>query len=304
MIVGIDEVGRGAWAGPLCVGAVALGETNIEGLTDSKKLSKKKREQLTYELKRSDARLGVGWVSAKLIDKIGMSKSLKLASEIALRLVDGDDVEQIIIDGTIRLIDDSRVTTLKQADLLVPSVSAASIIAKVARDDYMVRVDQVFSGYGFERHVGYGTSIHTEALLDFGPSPIHRMTFAPMKETFSVPPSATKITTGQQAENAATNYLKSIGFEIVERNWKTKWCEIDIVAKNKRQLYFVEVKYRVRSNQGDGLAAITVIKQRQMRFAADFWLHVHKREDFDSAQLSALALTGPEFTVINWLEKI
>ena len=176
MIVGIDEVGRGAWAGPLVVGAVLLGGASIEGLTDSKKLTKKQRLALDIEIRQKAVAIGIGWVSAKDIDQIGLSMALKLASRRALAHIH-HDYQEIIIDGTIALIDDPRVTLMKKADLLVPSVSAASIVAKVARDNYMRHLDGVFPGYKFTGHVGYGTAAHRQAIAKLGVTPLHRLSF-------------------------------------------------------------------------------------------------------------------------------
>ena len=305
MIIGIDEVGRGAWAGPLLVGAVALGDAEIVGLTDSKKLTKKRREVLAHELKNSSARVGLGWVSAREIDRIGMSEALKLASRRALKRIDGDDIEQIIIDGTIRLIDDPRVTTLKQADLIVPAVSAASIMAKVARDAYMTQMDIALPGYSFARHVGYGTATHQTALIDIGPSPIHRMSFAPLKTLSAIDDALPGVlTAGQVAETFAAEYLVSEGFDIVERNWKTKWCEIDIVAIKNGAVHFVEVKYRRNDKAGDGLEAITKKKQQQMTFAARMWLHTHQQFPYRDVQLAAMSLTGEPIRLVSWLPQL
>ena len=140
MILGIDEVGRGPWAGPLVVGAVVLGGATIEGLTDSKKLSKKRRDVLDIEIREKAAGFGLGWVPADEIDRIGLSQALKLATRIAVEQIKVP-YNEIIIDGTVNFLAETGkgkyVTTMKKADLLVPSVSAASIIAKVARDNYM-----------------------------------------------------------------------------------------------------------------------------------------------------------------------
>src|SRR5688500_2825470 len=129
MIVGIDEVGRGAWAGPLVVGAVLLGGEPIDGLTDSKKLTKKRREQLDLEIRQKAKAVGLGWVSAGHVDHLGLSSALKLRAKRALAQVRAD-YNEIIIDGTIAFVDDVRVTTMAKADLLIPCVSAASIVAK------------------------------------------------------------------------------------------------------------------------------------------------------------------------------
>jgi len=184
MIVGIDEVGRGAWAGPMVVGAVLLGDALIPRLTDSKKLTRKQREALDVEIRQKALGIGIGWVSAKQIDTIGLSAALKLASRRALAHI-RQEYGEIIIDGTIALIDDPRVTLMPKADLLVPSVSAASIVAKVARDNYMKHLDDVFPGYMFTSHVGYGTAIHRAAIEMHGVTPLHRLSFAPLK-TYNV----------------------------------------------------------------------------------------------------------------------
>jgi ribonuclease HII len=192
MVVGIDEVGRGAWAGPLVVGAVLLGDISIAGLTDSKLLSKKQRNQLDIEIRQKARAIGLGWVSAKQIDAVGLSEALKLASRRALTHIKQDYVS-IIIDGTIALIDDPRVTLIKKADLLVPAVSAASIIAKVARDNYMAHMDMVFPGYTFSSHVGYGTRVHQEAINRLGVTPLHRLSFAPLAKYTVTNPAITSI---------------------------------------------------------------------------------------------------------------
>lgn len=181
MIVGIDEVGRGAWAGPMAVGAVLLGDVTIDGLTDSKKLTKKQRERLDIEIRQKAVAIGIGWVSAKQIDTIGLSAALKLAARRALAHIH-HDYKEIIIDGTIALIEDPRVTLLAKADLLIPCVSAASIVAKVARDNYMRHADGVFPGYEFVGHVGYGTAAHRQIIEERGVTPLHRLSFAPLQK--------------------------------------------------------------------------------------------------------------------------
>lgn len=300
MIVGIDEVGRGAWAGPLCVGAVALGDVDIQGLTDSKKLTAKKREKLEVEIKQKAAGMGLGWVSAKVIDTIGLSEALKLASRRAVSQI-ACEYDQIIIDGTIRLIDDPRVVTMKRADLLVPSVSAASIVAKVARDEYMKILGQKFPGYGFEGHVGYGTTAHMAAIAGLGPTPVHRMSFSPLKEIEIIAPKVHVETAGEHAESEAVQYLCRQKFTIIDRNWKTKWCEIDIIAQRKGVVHFIEVKYRKKDTQGSGLAAITPKKLRQMKFAAELWL---TNKDIEQAVLSAVEVSGDEFVISEFIETL
>jgi ribonuclease HII len=185
MIVGIDEVGRGPWAGPLVIGAVVMGNAQIEGLTDSKKLSKQRREVLAVAIRAEVSSYGLGWVTANEIDQIGLSASLTLGTIRALEQI-GVPYHEIIIDGTVNFLDQTSkgkyVTTLKKADLLIGAVSAASIIAKVARDEYMQKMDRIYPNYGFASHVGYGTARHREAIDRYGITPLHRLSFAPLNK--------------------------------------------------------------------------------------------------------------------------
>ncbi|HET8690265.1 MAG TPA: ribonuclease HII, partial [Candidatus Saccharimonadales bacterium] len=248
MIIGIDEVGRGALAGPLAVGAVSLGEVQLEGLTDSKKLTPKKRLAFDRLIRQSSAQAALGWVSAADIDKLGISRSLRLAILRALKQLEVGPDDQIILDGTVNFLKDTeysgQVTTMKQADLLVPSVSAASVIAKVARDNYMKLVDPLFTGYGLSRHVGYGTAVHLSAIAERGPTPLHRMSFAPLGSRPAAARPPAEPSGGQRAETAAADYLSLNKFKVLDRNWKTRWCEIDIVARSGDKVWLVEVKYR------------------------------------------------------------
>ncbi|MCQ2571089.1 MAG: ribonuclease HII [Candidatus Saccharibacteria bacterium] len=292
-LLGIDEVGRGPWAGPLVVGACILREP-IEGLTDSKKLSAKRREVLAAEI-HEKAFCGLGWVSASELDKIGLSAALRKACREAVQQVQAAHAEfnGIIIDGTINFLSDTPlgkfVTVKPKADLLVPEVSAASIIAKVARDNYMIELAERFPGYSFEKHVGYGTAAHKKALLELGPCEEHRFSFRPVAEIAETAPQkavASHIISGREGEEAAASYLIGQGFEIIERNWKTKWCEIDIVAQKDNSLYFVEVKTR---KDDSGIDAITAKKQEQMHFAAELYLQDHPDM---GAQLAAISVNG------------
>lgn len=303
MIVGIDEVGRGAWAGPLVVGAVILDGAEITGLTDSKKLTKKQREELDLVIRQTARGIGLGWVSAKQIDQIGLGPALKLAATRAVAHLGRYDYKEIIIDGTIKLVNDSRVTLMKKADLLVPSVSAASVIAKVARDNYMKHVDQLFPGYGFKRHVGYGTAAHQQAIKTIGPSPIHRYCYAPL--SVYAPPGRTKQTTksiGDAAETEVANYLQRQGHEIIARNWRTKYCEIDVVSQQGGTLYFTEVKYRKNDRQGGGIEAVTAKKQNQMAFAAELFAAKHRHIPAENLRLAVADVTGNVPAVKTFLE--
>lgn len=181
MTVGIDEVGRGCWAGPLVAGAVVLARP-IQGLRDSKKLSKTSRIILAEQIYTQAAGWGLGWVSAAEIDSYGLTWAVKTAMTRALAAVTAE-YDEIIVDGNINyLAEDARARCLIRADDLVPAVSAASIIAKVARDRYMAELGEQYAGYGFANHVGYGTAEHRAALKRLGVSDVHRASFRPIRE--------------------------------------------------------------------------------------------------------------------------
>lgn len=332
MILGIDEVGRGPWAGPLVVGAVILGGAEIDGLDDSKKLTKKRREALDVEIREKAAAWALGWVSAQELDDIGMSEALRLATRRAVEQIQAQCRQQnlafseVIIDGKVNFLRGTAlekfVATIPKADGLIPSVSAASIIAKVARDQFMAEQDAVYPGYGFASNAGYGVAKHRAAIERLGVTPLHRLSFAPLakyadnKAKPRTVPQKTVVQSGEpsvgypqkiirgprkpmttrqigdKGEQAAADWLTARGHEIVARNWRTRYCEIDIVSVKGEVLYFTEVKYRKNDDFGDGLAAITAKKQRQMRFAAELFLAGKPECSGMAAKLLAASVSG------------
>ncbi len=185
--VGIDEVGRGCWAGPVVAGAVILppdfAADRLIGwkLADSKLLSKQQREVSDARLRQIALSIGLGWIDAATIDRVGISTAVKWAMEQAVAQINAP-YDEIIIDGNINFLpSNSRARAVVKADASVPAVSAASIIAKVARDNYMSEMAVIWPGYGFERHVGYGTVLHHEQLKLQGVSQLHRRSFKPIQ---------------------------------------------------------------------------------------------------------------------------
>lgn len=305
MILGIDEVGRGSWAGPLVVGAVVLGGAEIDGLTDSKKLTKIQRQKMDIEIREKATGFGLGWVDAKTIDEIGLAKSLEIATKLAVEQVKAP-YHEIIIDGTVNFLATTNkgqyVTTLKKADLLIPSVSAASIIAKVARDKFMEEQEKLYPGYKFDRHVGYGTEAHRKAIDKLSVTPLHRLSFKPLRH-FAPKMQKTDTTKiiGDNAESVATKYLQKNGHKIISRNWKTKYCEVDIISKKNDVLYFSEVKYRKSFEQGGGLSVVNNRKLNQMKFAAKFYVTANNISDVDM-RLIVMSLSGNPPAVDDVLE--
>jgi ribonuclease HII len=178
--VGMDEVGRGCWAGPLVAGAVIM-HTPIPGLKDSKKLTKLQRDHLSRIILNEAAAFGLGWVWPAEIDAVGLTEAVRLAMHRALAEI-APEYDAIIIDGNLNFLKDNpKSIAVVKADDTVPAVSAASIIAKVARDNFMREIAVKYPEYGFDRHVGYGTGLHLQMLKLYGVSDIHRKSFRPVQ---------------------------------------------------------------------------------------------------------------------------
>ena len=177
IICGVDEAGRGPLAGPVVAAAVILPEhLEIPGLTDSKKLTDKKRRELFPVIQEQAIAWGIGIATEQEIDEINILQATFLAMQRAL--------DQLSVRPELALIDGNRekdfglpVKTVVKGDSLSMNIAAASILAKVTRDDMMVELAETYPQYGFEIHKGYGTKAHYAALTQHGPSPIHRMTF-------------------------------------------------------------------------------------------------------------------------------
>lgn len=178
LIIGVDEAGRGAWAGPLVAAAVALNK-DIPGINDSKTLTVKRRE-LFYKIILSNAQVGVGLVEPEDIDKYGLTWAQTAAMQRALDGLGQVSNVEIIVDGSIDYLNLPNSKAVVRADSFVPSVMAASIIAKVTRDKIMADYETEFPGYGFSAHKGYGTAVHMRALKDLGICQLHRKSYKPV----------------------------------------------------------------------------------------------------------------------------
>ena len=347
MILGIDEVGRGPYAGPLVIGACILPGAEIAErepekyawffqLTDSKKLTAAKRESLYDKIKQGALASATGWVTSTEIDEIGISESLRLACRRAVKQIQGAKVpfSEIIIDGTMNFLVgtplEKYVSTLKKGDLLVKEISAASIIAKVERDRYMIELSKKYPGYGFEKHVGYGTELHQRMMEELGLTPEHRKSFRPVQEIWlrtgtraenskitedgkinqpdpdpdqdSVLESRDNMTTseiGSHGEEVVTKYLEAEGHEILFRNFKTRQYEIDIISRKADGIYFTEVKYRKNSQYGEPLDFVDQKKHKQMEFAAKAFLHTHAKFSKLIPHLAVASVNG-DFVLDEW----
>ena len=190
LVAGVDEAGRGPWAGPVVAGAAILNPKTlpqdlIDGLDDSKKLKAEKREVLLRRLEDSDAVLGIGIASVVEIDQLNILQATMLAMRRAVAdlgvvpdyaLIDGNRVPDGLACGAEAVV---------KGDGRSLSIAAASIVAKVSRDRMMAELDRQYPGYGWAANAGYGTKAHQEGLLKFGVTPAHRKTFSPIRKMLS-----------------------------------------------------------------------------------------------------------------------
>lgn len=184
LIGGCDEVGRGTWAGPVFAAAVILDARRpIAGLRDSKKLSPERRSQLSQQIRTQALAWALGQASVEEIDRLNILQASLLAMRRAIMAlrpvpdlvwVDGNQLPQLDAPPALK--------AQIGGDDLIPAISAASIIAKVERDELMQSMEELYPGYGFAQHKGYGTAFHSAALAQLGPCAIHRQSFAPVRK--------------------------------------------------------------------------------------------------------------------------
>ncbi len=180
LVAGVDEAGRGPLAGPVVAAAVILDDLKpIAGLNDSKKLTEKRREKLYDEILAKALCCSIAEASVDEIDSLNILQATLLAMR---RAVDGLRLKpvKVLVDGNRLPVLDVRAEAIVQGDALVPAISAASILAKVHRDRMCAQLHVQYPQYGFDRHKGYGTAEHLQALSEHGPSPWHRTSFAPV----------------------------------------------------------------------------------------------------------------------------
>ena len=185
VIAGLDEVGRGPLAGPLLTAAVILPLdrplTWLTNLRDSKQLTARQREALAPQIEADAVGIGYGWVPAAEIDQVGLSRALRLAACRALEQLPMKP-DLVLADGRDRLHLPVPTEMIIKGDAAVPSIAAAAVLAKIARDRWMLDLHQQYPAYGFDRHKGYASPQHLRALRQHGPCPEHRRSFAPLRQ--------------------------------------------------------------------------------------------------------------------------
>ena len=249
IIAGVDEAGRGPLAGPVVAAAVILpGIHGIEGLRDSKKLSPKQREVLFGKIKNKASAIGIGQSSVKRIDEMNIRNATFTAMERALghltlkpnsALIDGETLPDQTIPNTGIIGGDDKVDSIK----------AASIVAKVFRDNLMIKYSKIFPEYGLDKHKGYGTTRHMEALKEYKATPIHRRSFKPVRDNF---PTLTWLDRKNRikwlGKKIAALYLMDMGIVIESLNeYLLPYGEIDIIGIENGDWIFSVVRSRVNS---------------------------------------------------------
>ena len=278
-LAGIDEAGRGPLAGPVAAAAVILPQNvDLPEVTDSKKISEKKRERLFDEIYKTALSIGVGVVHEEVIDK----KNILQATYQAMRHSLGQlsiSPEVILVDGNKADIKHYEQESIIDGDQKSLSIAAASIIAKVTRDRMMHQFDIVFPEYGFAKHKGYGTKQHMETIINRKASPIHRKSFNPVSQHL---PSFAYIKRnrliGKLGEQLVACKMIRSGYEILETNYNVeKVGEIDIISRDEGILVFTEVKTQTAGHSwGEPRVQINEKKSDRIMNAVQHYMDVNE----------------------------
>lgn len=274
LFCGVDEAGRGPLAGPVVAGAVILPlneDKMIEGLNDSKKLTPKKREELFGRIKDTALSVGVGVASVEEIENLNILNAtflamkravLKLTPKPSFCIVDGNRIPPLDIPARCVVKGDGKSA----------SIAAASIVAKVTRDEMMVKLDKTYPKYGFAGHKGYGTKLHYEMISKWGITPVHRKSFL---KNISEKHKIISNERGKFGEKLACGYLIKNNYRVIAHNYRCRTGEIDLIAANEKYITFVEVKLRDKNCGYSPKEAVTKSKQRRIINAAVEFLHEH-----------------------------
>jgi len=291
VIAGVDEVGRGCLAGPVVVASVsfsydqwAKSDSFLTGITDSKKLSAKKREEFFKVITNEAKAYSIQSLNARQVDELNILRASLLGAQYAveqLQIKLDHSLEFVLMDGPYPIPQ----ITVKQrpvisGDQISKSIAAASIIAKITRDRLMDQQAEEFPEYGFEKNKGYGTSQHLAALEKFGPTRIHRLSFLKKIENLQM---------GKLAEERAQDFLKAEGFSIVECNWRNRIGEIDVIGEKEKKLHFFEVRYRKSAEDID--FAFPSSKQEQVKKMVSLYVARIDQEKYQSIHASLIFVT-------------
>lgn len=274
ILCGVDEAGRGPLAGPVVAAAVILkpdAEIFLSEVNDSKKLSEKKREKLYDKIIENSLHYAVGIVDVDYIEKFNILQATFLAMKKA--------VEQLEAEPELVLVDGNKLPDLKvksefviKGDSKSATIAAASIVAKVTRDRMMIDFHKKYPNYGFDRHKGYGTKEHYSNIIEYGVTPIHRMSF--LKKIREKIPTVQSIN-GQLGEKITYEWLKRNNYSVIAKNYKSKYGEIDLIAIKNEYICFVEVKLRTAECGYSPKEAVNPAKQKKIIKTAISFLKKH-----------------------------
>lgn len=272
LVCGVDEAGRGPLAGPVYAAAVILpDEFDLPGLGDSKKLSEKRRETLFPEIQRQAVAFAVATASVEEIERLNIRNATRLTMRRAVEAL-AVKPDEVWIDGNMMIGSEYPEKAFVKGDSLYPCISAASVLAKVTRDQFMSEMHRQYPHYGFDAHKGYGTEAHALALEQYGPCPEHRTGFVKtlLGKRNAKPEPA--LSTGAAGEQRAQTFLREQGYDIVCANYRSRFGEIDIITENDAYIVFVEVKTRKNNRFSSAAEAVTIGKQRKIIKTAQWYL--------------------------------
>jgi ribonuclease HII len=268
---------------------------DVSGLNDSKRLTAKRRETLFDEIRAGAVCYGVASATVEEIEALNILEAALLAMRRAVERLDPPP-EKLLIDGNIARGFPIPAEALVGGDAREPCIMAASILAKVSRDRELLALDAQYPGYGFAKHKGYGTKAHIDAIRELGPCPAHRRLFLRKLE-------AGPRVSGERGEEQACAYLEHKGYEILERRFRVRRGEIDIVARKGDITALVEVKLRRTNSFGGAWAAVTAAKQKKLRAAANLWLSRQRGEPnvrFDVVEVYAPQGIEGRLEFVHW----
>lgn len=295
VIAGLDEAGRGPLAGPLVACAVILPASfDNSVLTDSKKLTDCSRRRLKPLIEESAEAFSMGIVTSGEIDRNRMAWAVRSSFKRAIEpLRSAADV--FLIDGNSVADIDAPSRFFVKGDSKSLSIAAASVIAKVTRDDIMVDAHKQYPEYGFNRNKGYGSAEHIAVLEKIGPCPLHRMSFDPLRTLYSTgqmslfpmnPPDP-----GRAAEMQAARHYENLGYTVLARNWRCSAGEIDLILEKNSSVIFVEVKSTLVGREKQALEKIDCKKLQRIKNAAIEWINRNSYRG-DCALEAALVTPG------------